>query len=196
MPSKLIKHSKRGSNKLTDKQRVFVDEYLADNEMNAAEAARKAGYAGKTAAPKLLANKEVQKEIGKRMRQRSERTEITADRVLQELASMAFVNLRTYVKEDGSFKDLHEMTEEEAAPIESVNRAWDGIKEEYIVLGYSFWDKQWALEKLVQHLGMIDPRFKQEDSGQSIQNFLSIIVNNAEKNNVIDGDFISQLAQE
>lgn len=195
MSSRKLEHSKNGSNKLTARQKVFVDEYLADADMNASEAARKAGYSGRNAANKLLANREIQKAIGKGMRLRSERTEVSQDDVLRELAAIAFINLRNYIKEDGSYKDLHEMTDEEAAPIAKVNRAWDAERGIYIVFGYEFWDKQWALEKLIQHLGMVDPRFQQEET-INIQNILSVIVNAAESDNVIDGDYITQMAKE
>ena len=72
--------------KLTLKQETFVAEYLVD--LNATQAAARAGYSEKTAneqGARLLANVSVQKLIQERMNKRSERTEITADYVLNTI---------------------------------------------------------------------------------------------------------------
>lgn len=77
--------------KLTDKQNMFVAEYLID--LNATQAAIRAGYSEKTAAEqaaRLLGNVNVQKALQQRMKDREARTAITADRVLKELAKPAF----------------------------------------------------------------------------------------------------------
>ncbi len=69
--------------KLTDKQAIFVKEYLVD--LNATQAAIRAGYSAKTAneqGSRLLTNVSVQKLIQEHMNKRSERTEITAEYVL------------------------------------------------------------------------------------------------------------------
>lgn len=82
---------------LTEKQQLFCDEYLID--LNATQAAIRAGYSERTAtaqAARLLTNVNVQDYIQKRKRDRVERTEITQDRVLQELAVIAFSNAADY----------------------------------------------------------------------------------------------------
>ena len=64
----------------------FVDEYLVD--LNATQAAIRAGYSEKTAysiGQRLLKNVEVQTMIANRMEERSKRTEITQDRVLTDI---------------------------------------------------------------------------------------------------------------
>ena len=76
---------------LTDKQKRFVAEYLVD--MNATQAATRAGYSSRTAneqGARLLANVSVKEALEKERRKRERRTEITADRVLQELADIGF----------------------------------------------------------------------------------------------------------
>ena len=73
--------------KLTAKQKRFCDEYLID--LNATQAAIRAGYSPKTAceqASRLLANVKVQDEIAIEMAERSKRTGINQDRVLMEIA--------------------------------------------------------------------------------------------------------------
>ena len=77
--------------KLTDKQQTFVEEYLVD--LNATQAAIRAGYSEKTAKDigcQNLAKLYIQDAISKAMDARSERTAITADNVLKEIASLAF----------------------------------------------------------------------------------------------------------
>ena len=71
---------------LTAKQRTFVEEYLVD--LNATQAAIRAGYSAKTAGS--VGNENLQKPdiaaaIQEAMDKRSERTEITADYVLQSI---------------------------------------------------------------------------------------------------------------
>lgn len=79
--------------KLTAKQKKFVEEYLID--LNATQAAIRAGYSPNTAqeqSSRLLSNVMVKNEIDKAMAERSRRTGINQDRVLRELAKIAFVN--------------------------------------------------------------------------------------------------------
>lgn len=79
---------------LTEKQRRFCEEYLVD--LNATQAYCRSGYSVKkrvTAeqnASKLLRNPKVQEYISALRQQQSERTGITADSVLNEIAKIAF----------------------------------------------------------------------------------------------------------
>lgn len=84
---------------LNPKQARFVAEYLID--LNATQAAIRSGYSEKTAysqGQRLLKNAEAAKAIEKAMAKRSARTEITADRVLAELAKIGFSDIRKAVK--------------------------------------------------------------------------------------------------
>ena len=79
--------------KLTDKQKRFVDEYLVD--LNATAAAKRAGYSEKSAsriAIELLNKTHVSAEIQKRQAKLRGKLEITQERVLEELAAIAFAN--------------------------------------------------------------------------------------------------------
>lgn len=80
---------------LTVKQRMFVEEYLID--LNATQAAIRAGYSAKTAdqqGSRMLANVKVQQAIAERMAERSKRTGVNQDRVVLELSKIAsFGNL-------------------------------------------------------------------------------------------------------
>lgn len=84
--------------KLTPKQKRFVEEYLTD--LNATQAAIRAGYSAKRASEmgyQLLQKTTVQLAIQAAMDDRSKRTEITADRVLQEIAHIAFDDIKNYL---------------------------------------------------------------------------------------------------
>lgn len=87
--------------KLTEKQKRFCDEYLID--LNATQAAIRAGYSEKTAEQmgyQLLQKTSVQEHLQKRLSDRSERTAITQDRVLNELAKVGFAKAADYTDAD------------------------------------------------------------------------------------------------
>ena len=72
--------------KLNPRQNRFVEEYLID--LNATQAAIRSGYSVKTAnkiGPKLLVNVGIQSAIQKAQAARSERTQITVDKVLDDI---------------------------------------------------------------------------------------------------------------
>lgn len=75
---------------LTDKQKLFVDEYLID--LNATQAAIRAGYSEKTAkdiACENLAKPNIADAIAKAQQERSSRTLISADEVIKGLKEEA-----------------------------------------------------------------------------------------------------------
>lgn len=74
---------------ITPKQQRFAEEYLID--LNASQAAIRAGYSEATApeqASRLLKNANVRAMIDERMAERSERTAITADYVLEGIKAV------------------------------------------------------------------------------------------------------------
>ena len=105
--------------KLTEKQQRFVDEYLID--LNATQAAIRAGYSAKTANEQgcqLLAKLSIQSEISQKMAERSRRTGVNQDRVVLELAKLAFVKMTDVVSGLGDFRGV--VSEDDVACIESV----------------------------------------------------------------------------
>lgn len=87
---------------VTEKQKVFADEYLID--LNATRAYKVAYPTVKNddtaaaAATRMLRNVKVAEYIQERMQERQKRTEITQDRVLKELAAMAFADVAEAVE--------------------------------------------------------------------------------------------------
>ena len=142
---------------LKGKQQVFVDEYLKD--LNATQAALRAGYSPKTAhriGAENLQKPAIQLEIQQAMQDRSERTKITADRVLEEIARLSFFDPRKLFNSDGSPKPINELDDATAAAIAGIDAVNIGNSDVGIgqVLKYKIADKNTALEKLCKHLGL------------------------------------------
>ncbi len=137
--------------KLTAKQQRFCDEYLID--LNATQAAIRAGYSVKTAneqGSQLLAKLSIQEVIGKEMAERSKRTGINQDRVVLELAKLAFVNIADVVDLDEATV-RKSATDEDLACIQSVKIKPSEFGTEREIKLY---DKKASLELLGRHLGM------------------------------------------
>ena len=84
---------------LTEKQQRFVDEYLVD--LNATQAAIRAGYSPHTAneqGAQLLAKLSVQHAVREARSAQQNRTAITADTVLMEIANIALADARELVE--------------------------------------------------------------------------------------------------
>ncbi len=145
--------------KLTAKQQRFCDEYLID--LNATQAAIRARYSPKTAceqASRLLANVKVQEVIAVEMARRSKRTGINQDRVLMEIAKMAFVNIDDVI--DLNTAQVKETaTKEDLACIQSVKIKPTEYGTEREV---RMCDKKSNLELLGRHLGMFKDKVEVE----------------------------------
>lgn len=140
--------------KLTEKQQRFVEEYLVD--LNATQAAIRAGYSVKTAdvqGSRMLGNVKVQSAIGEAMALRSRRTGINQDRVVLELAKIAFVKITDIVNSDGEIKE--DAKPEDLACIETVKyKASNTDKGDSVEREVKISSKLKALELLGKHLGM------------------------------------------
>ncbi len=140
--------------KLTTKQQVFVNEYLID--LNATQAAIRAGYSAKTAdqqGSRLLANVKVQQKISEAMAERSKRTGINQDRIVLELARIGFVKMTDVVDHYGQIKD--NATDDDLACIESIKyKRSDTDSGSSVEREVKIGSKLKALELLGKHLGM------------------------------------------
>lgn len=140
---------------MTEKQKRFVEEYLID--LNATQAAIRAGFSVKTAneqGSRMLANVSIQTAISKAMAERSKRTGVNQDRIVLELAKIAFVNAGDVINMDEATVKEDAATDDVAA-IQSVRvkmfptKDGDGIEREV-----KLEPKLKALELLGKHLGM------------------------------------------
>ena len=146
---------------MNQKQKAFATEYVID--YNATQAAIRAGYSKKTAysmGQRLLKNVEVKKMIQELEEAASERTSITKDMVLKELAKIAFVDPRKLVDEEGRLKDIRFLDPDTATALSSVDiyEEFNYNGDEKELMGYTkkykWFDKLRALEMLGKHLGM------------------------------------------
>lgn len=152
--------------KLTPKQARFVDEYLID--LNATQAAIRAGYSARTAEQvghQLLKKTSVQAAIAERMKSREQRTEITQDKVLAELARIAFGNKRALMKwgPDGvKLVDSATITDDDAAMVSEVS---ESVTEAGGTIKLKTHDKVKALELLGKHLGLFGDKLELTGKG-------------------------------
>ncbi len=152
---------------MTPKQTRFVQEYLID--LNATQAAIRAGYSAKTATEqgsRLLTNVKVQAAVQEAQAATAERTEVTVDRVVNELALIAFNDIGNYLTmEDGKVgrldwsklppgatKCIQEITQEE----HTGGRGHD--TGETRRTKFKLYSKKDALDLLGKHLGMFDDK--------------------------------------
>ena len=169
---------KKPSNKHNYKNRVnmFAKEYVVD--FNGTQAAIRVGYSARTAkvtAAKLLTDPNVSRLVAKEIEKRSKRVELTADKVLRELANIVFYDPRALYDEDGTLKSVPSLDADTAKPII-----------EHIILDVKRDDdsgstittrkvktesKLRAIELAMKHLGLLRERFvldQNDDNGEPI----------------------------
>lgn len=168
--------------KLTAKQQRFVDEYLID--LNATQAAIRAGYAPENAGKQgheLLEKTRISNAIAQAMAHRSRRTGITQDRVLRELAKVAFVNANDVIDPDSATVRPNAAEEDlaciQAVKVKTSESEMGSSSEREIKLA----DKLRALELLGKHLGLFDKRDQANSNGEK-NNLLEAIAATGEIN--------------
>lgn len=144
--------------RLSPKQAIFVEEYLVD--LNAKQAAIRSGYSAKTAEVigyQLLQKTSVRDALQAAQRERSARTGITADRVLKEIARVAFADPRavmTWGANGVTLRESSELSDDAAAALAEVSETWtdSGGGSRKVRMH----NKVEALEKLARHVGLYD----------------------------------------
>ena len=141
---------------MTPRQRRFVTEYLID--FNGKQAAIRAGYRPKIAAQqawKLLNRRpNIAQAIKDAMKAQEARTLISADKALEEIARIAFSDVRRlFETKDGEVKvkDLASLSDADAAAIARIVVTKDRID-------IRLHDKRAALLDLGRHLGLAQRR--------------------------------------
>lgn len=133
------------------KQKRFVEEYLID--LNATQAAIRAGYSPATAKEigcENLTKPNISEAISKAMAERSRRTGINQDRVLQELARIGFAKI-TDVVDPETAEIRTDASDDDLACIQSIKIKPNEFGTEREVKLY---DKKAALVDLGKHLGL------------------------------------------
>ena len=146
---------------LTPKQEMFVKEYLID--LNATQAAIRAGYNKNTAysiGEENLKKPEIQAAIQKAMDERADRTNITADKVLSELAQIAFDDISNYLdfEMDEQTKQIKvtvkKSKEIDTRSISEISLGKDGQ------FKFKLYCKDNALVQLGKHLGIFNDKLE------------------------------------
>lgn len=145
---------------MTEKQKIFADEYLID--LNATRAYKVAYPRVKNDdiaaanASRLLRNAKVAAYISERMQERQKRTEVTQDRVIEELAAIAFAKATDFVQiSHGNviLTDTSKLSENQIKAIAGIKEGKNGIE-------LKLNDKEKALELLGRHLGMFKDKLE------------------------------------
>jgi len=140
---------------LTNKQRQFCIEYIVD--LNGTQAAIRAGYSARSArqvADLNMSKHDIQFEIARLQAERSRRTQITADRVLEELSYIAFsriTDVTSFSNSNFSLKNSDVLPDWAIAAIQEVGQIEAGKSTKTYA---KLHDKKTALKLVMQHLGL------------------------------------------
>jgi phage terminase small subunit len=153
--------------KLTHLQRRFCAEYVID--MNATQAAIRAGYSEKTAyssGQRLLKSVEIQAGLAEWQRKMASDLEITPKRVLKEWAGIAFGNIDDFTDDEGRI-DLSKATRAQKATISEITTETyvEGHGEDAETVKrvkLKFHSKTQSLDALSKHLGLFETDNKQK----------------------------------
>lgn len=113
-----------GSKLLSDKERIFVDQYLIDLDIR--KAALRSGYAAKSAASTghaIINRPHVRRAIGKALAEMQAETRLSIDEILDQLHSILTRSAHQFVNmEDGTALGLHELDEKAAACVDGFDQ--------------------------------------------------------------------------
>jgi phage terminase small subunit len=158
---------------MTPKQQLFVREYLVD--LNATQAAIRAGYSERTAGQMgfdLLKNPQVAAAIQAGMDKRAAKVEITAERVLQEIARLAFFDPSKLFGHDGRVLPISDLDEDTRRAIAGLEVQDLGGEESIgVVRKYKLADKGANLERLGRHLKLFTDKVEISGAVVSIKDF-------------------------
>lgn len=143
---------------LTIKQENFCNYYIESG--NASDAYRRAYSCDKmkdeavvVEASKLKDSPNVSLRIDELKAKLQSKSDITKERILNELSSIVFADIRDYVvfeNEELKFKPFSELTDSQAKAIESIKQTRDGFE-------LKLHGKNWSMEKVCKMLGFDMP---------------------------------------
>jgi phage terminase small subunit len=153
---------------LNPKQEAFCQQYIID--MNATQAAKRAGYSKKTArqhGARLLTDVHISKRIQELKEEAAKRNELTADDIIQELKALGFWSIKDFLNKNNSCKDLSTLDKKILRPVVGIkvteliiNKRTREVKTELKLA-----DKRAALVDLGRHIGI----FEKDNEQKSIK---------------------------
>lgn len=152
---------------ITDQQKLFCHEYMKD--FNGTQAAIRAGYSKKTAneqAVRLLANISLQKYLETLKQKAANKNEELTERIKNELIKIGFSDIREYLDEDNTIKDISQLPKELTACVESIKKSETKFGEGKSTgtktsIQFKLHSKLDALEKLARYVGLYEADNKQ-----------------------------------
>jgi len=162
---------------ITPRHQRFVDEYLID--LNSSRA-YKAVYncSDRTASSQgwqFLRKPAIRKAIQRAMKERQQRCHVDQDRVIKELAKIAFANIRdvmSWNQHGITLKDSDQLQEPDAAAIAEVSVVFN---EHGANVKVKMYDKRAALVDLGNHLGIFERKTEIKDPVQEAQKICKIV---------------------
>ncbi len=160
---------------MTELQKRFCEEFIVD--CNITNAGKRAGVQGDNVnivSWQIYQLPEVKEYISELRQGQSDRTMITADRVLSEISRLAFSDIRDYYHEDGLLKLPNELSDDAAAALYAIE-----VDEMFDLKGnkigdtkkIKLYDKLNALDKLARRLGLFSEDNKQKSQPIQLLNF-------------------------
>lgn len=144
--------------KISQQHEDFARQYLID--LNATQAAIRAGYSEKTAysqGHRLLKNAEIQNLIAELRKETAERLELTRDDCIRQYQRIGFSDPRRLFSADGSIKGITELDDDTAAAVQGYEiecRRLDGPDSDPVpVLKIKWADRRAALDSIMRGQG-------------------------------------------
>lgn len=173
-------------NGLSPKQQLFVDTYMATG--NATQSAITAGYSAATAASagsRLLKNVKVSTVLAGKQTALAKKAEITHERLRDELAKLAFINMGDFMKIDLDGKphvDWEDLTDDQKAAlteisIDELGKAdIEGNLPPVTRVKYKLADKRAAIMDLAKLCGLIPDQQQRPETTVQIAKIERVIV--------------------
>ena len=154
---------------LTGKQRRFVEEYLVD--LNATQAAIRAGYSENAAAEtgyENLRKPHITAAIQAAMGERAKRTEVSADKVIRELAKLAFSEMDEFSTWGPNGVTLRSSDELDPVSVACISEVSETTTKDGGSLRFKLHSKTKALELLGKHLALFTDRVEHSGSIEQV----------------------------
>lgn len=159
---------------MTDAQKRFCNEYLID--LNATRAYKvaypncKKDETARANSSRLLTKANIQEYVAEKQKEREKRTEVTQDMVIQELAKIAFADIRALYDDNGNLKNVKCLEDNIAGAVSQLEtfEEYEGRGEDREYIGdtkkVKLLDKTKALELLGKHLGIFIDKLELDQS--------------------------------
>ncbi|MEX2595209.1 MAG: terminase small subunit [Anditalea sp.] len=119
-----------GTLELSDREYRFANYYLGEANLNAAEAARLAGYSENTARQigyENLTKPYIKKYIQSKTSEILEKVGVTQEMILSEIVKIAFTDVTEFFNNDWSLKQKNEIDQSKSGVIKSIRKTKSGV---------------------------------------------------------------------